>query len=166
MLGDMPLRSRRTLFSGFLGTASMLIAALALTMSGGQSHYLAFSASLGAGGAMLAWLGLTARPMGWIAWTATAALGAAGLFLSLLVVHESVDCMFCYHRGMGYPWGWLDSGGSAETMEMIDAMRADPGALDKTIDWPKVVLDGLFWWHVAVVAVVPVARFRSGAART
>ncbi|MFI7698692.1 hypothetical protein [Nonomuraea sp. NPDC049480] len=154
----MPLTLQRIPLPGFLGTASMLVAALALSMSGGQSHYLAFGASLGAGGVILAWLGFTARRIGWIAWAATAALGTAGLFLSLLVVRETVCCMFGYHRGTGYPWGWLDSGASAETMEMIETLRADPGRLEKTVDWPKVLLDGLFWWHVAVVVVAPVAR--------
>jgi hypothetical protein len=160
MLGTMSGSVRRT--PGYLGAMSMFgaismfLAALALSMSGGQSHYLAFGAALGAGGAVLVWAGFTGRRVGGLAWAVTAALGTAGLFLSLLVVRETVCCMFGYHRGMGYPWGWLDSAAAADTMERIDAIRADPGRLARTVDWPKVVVDGLFWWHLAVVAVVPV----------
>ncbi|TMR09945.1 hypothetical protein ETD86_41490 [Nonomuraea turkmeniaca] len=154
----MPLSTRRTYVVGFLGTASMLLGALALSASGGQSHYLTFGASLCTGGVALAWLGFTGRRAGRAAWAVTLTLGAAGLFLSLLVVRETVCCMFGYHRGMGYPWGWLDSAASAETMEQIEALRADPGRLEKTVDWPKVVLDGLFWWHIAAAAVLPLSQ--------
>ncbi|MGP3913043.1 hypothetical protein [Nonomuraea sp. 10N515B] len=154
----MPSPNRHDYGVGFLGTASMFLGALALSASGGQSHYLAFSASMCTGGVVLAWLGFTGRRACWVAWAVTAALGAAGLFLSLLVVRETVCCMFGYHRGMGYPWGWLDIGGSAETMEQIEALRANPWRLEKTVDWPKVVLDGLFWWHVAVAATLPLSR--------
>ncbi|WP_127934935.1 hypothetical protein [Nonomuraea polychroma] len=154
----MPLPNRRPYVVGFFGTASMLLGVLALSASGGQSHYLAFGASTCAGGLVLAWLGFTGHRAGWVAWAVTAALGTAGLFLSLLVVRETVCCMFGYHRGMGYPWGWLDSGASAETMEQIEALRANPWRLEKTVDWPKVVLDGLFWWHIAVAATLPLSQ--------
>ncbi|MFG1710719.1 hypothetical protein ACFLIM_46910 [Nonomuraea sp. M3C6] len=162
MLDAMPFVTWRAHAVGFAGTASMFVGALALSASGGQSHYLAFSASLCAGGALLAWLGFTARRIGWSAWVAMGVLGTAALFLSLLVVREDVCCMFGYHRGLGYPWGWLDSDASADSMDVIEAYRSNPGELEKIVDWPKVVLDGLFWWHLAAVAVLPVTQALRG----
>jgi hypothetical protein len=162
----MPSVTRHLYIRGLAGTASMLIGALALSASGGQSHYLAFSAALCTGGAVLTWVGFTGRRLDRIAWVVIALLAVAGLFLSLLVVREDVCCMFGYHRGLGYPWGWLDSSASADTMDVIDRYRADPGKLERTVDWPKVVFDGLFWWHAAVVAVLPATLVLRRAKRT
>ncbi|GAA3791692.1 hypothetical protein GCM10022226_08380 [Sphaerisporangium flaviroseum] len=145
------------------GTLSVALGALALLASGGQSHYLAFGAALCLGGALLVWAGVTARPIGRIGWLATGMLGLAGLFLSLLVSREDVCCMFGYHRGLGYPWGWLDSDATADSMAAIEAMKSSPEGLEQTVDWPKVVFDGLFWWHAALIVVVPITRVRRAA---
>ncbi|MEU8401935.1 hypothetical protein AB0C28_42705 [Nonomuraea sp. NPDC048892] len=150
MLSGMRLRA-----CGLFGTASILVGALALMGSGAQTHYIAFGTALCLGGALLVWVAITSRRIGRIGWLAITALTLAGLFLSMLVVREDVCCMFGYHRGLGYPWGWLDSYATADTMAAIDAMRSDPAALETSVDWLKVVLDGLFWWHVAVLVVVP-----------
>ncbi|WP_326634767.1 hypothetical protein OIE67_52975 [Nonomuraea fuscirosea] len=91
---------------------------------------------------------------------ATTALTLAGLFLSMLVVCEDVCCMYGYHRGLGYPWAWLDSYTTTDNVAAIDAIRSDPAALEKSVDWSKVVLDGLFWWHVALLVVVPAMQAR------
>ncbi|MEV5895917.1 hypothetical protein [Nonomuraea fuscirosea] len=145
---------------GLFGAASVLVGAVALSGSWAQPHYVAFGAALCMGGALLLWVAVTARRVGRIGWLATTTLTLAGLFLSMLVVREDVCCMYGYHRGLGYPWAWLDSYATADSMAAIDAMRSDPAALEKSVDWLKVVLDGLFWWHAAVLVVVPVMRAR------
>lgn len=121
------------------------------------SHYRVFGTVLVGGGAFLVWLGVAKRPVGRIAWLAVTACGAIGLFLSLLVVREDSCCMFGYHRGRGYPWGWLDSSAVAETREALEVTKA-AGQLSTTVDRLKVVLDGLFWWHAAVLVVVPASQ--------
>jgi hypothetical protein len=146
--------SRVTLTS--LGTASALIGVLALQVN--QSHYLAFGLVLCAGGAVLALLGIAARRFPRPSWWITSALGLAGLLLSLFVVREDICCMYGYHRGLGYPWGWLDMHTSADALAAIEAAKSDPRRLDTSIDILKVILDGLFWWHVALLAVVPLTQ--------
>ncbi|MEV0166618.1 hypothetical protein [Nonomuraea fuscirosea] len=145
---------------GLFGVASVLVGAAALLQSGAQPHYVAFGTALCLGGALLVWVAVTARRVGRISWLATTALTLAGLFLSMLVVREDVCCMYGYHRGLGYPWAWLDSYATADNMAAIDAIRSDPAALEKSVDWLKVVLDGLFWWHVALLVVVPAMQAR------
>ncbi|MCA2180059.1 hypothetical protein LDL08_28145 [Nonomuraea glycinis] len=143
---------------GLFGAASVIVGAVALLGSGAQTHYVAFGAALCMGGALLVWVAVTARRVGRIGWLATTALTLAGLFLSMLVEREDVCCMYGYHRGLGYPWAWLDSYATADSMAAIAAMRSNPAKLEKSVDWLKVVLDGLFWWHVAVLVVVPVMQ--------
>ncbi|WP_152990767.1 hypothetical protein [Sphaerimonospora mesophila] len=135
---------------------SIVVGALALGASGGQSHYVAFGLVVCVGGALLVLVAVAALRIGRMGWLVTIGLTLAGLFFSLLVAREDVCCMYGYHRGLGYPWGWLDSYIVAEDMAVIDAARSDPAVLEKKVDWLKVVLDGLFWLHVALLFVVPV----------
>lgn len=148
----------RRLVRILVGLASTGIGILALAGSG-LPHYHVFGIVLVGSGTVLAWLGLAKRPVGRVAWSATLACGAIGLLLSLLVVREDHCCMFGYHRGRGYPWGWLDSGAVADTRGALEAKKA-AGQLHTTVDRLKVVMDGLFWWHAAVLLVVPASQVR------
>ncbi|MEV4417509.1 hypothetical protein [Catellatospora sp. NPDC049609] len=143
--------------AGGLGVAAGLCA---LLLSSGMSHWLVFGAVLAAGGAALLAAGLRGPVPGPLAWAAIAVLALAGLAASLLVVREDVCCMFAYHRGLGYPWGWLDSHAEAETMAAVEAIRADAGSLPKHLDPPKLVAAVLFWTAAAVLAVVPLTLLR------
>lgn len=135
-----------------------------------QSHYAAFAGALVAGGAALVWLGVSGERLGRVGWLACGALAVAGLFGSLLVVREEVACMFCYHRGQGYPWGWLDTGFANDDMPTVQRahqiMASNPGVASRTVDWMKVLVDGVFWGYVALPLVVVAAQVSRMARRT
>jgi hypothetical protein len=127
-----------------------------------QRHYLVFGLVLCAGGALLTWVGVTSRRVGRIAWLATVVLCVAGLFLSLFVVREDVCCAYGYHRGLGFPWGWLDSSATVDSAAEVKAIQADPSQLATQLDTMMLGLDAAFWWYAAVVLVVPASRALQG----
>lgn len=135
-----------------------VIAGTLLLLSGPPGHQVAFAAALVAGGAALIWLGVGGRRIGRAGWAAVGVLTIAGFFASLLVVREDIACMFCYHRGRGYPWGWLDTDFTNPDMATVDRahqiMATDPGVARPTLDGFKVILDGVFWAYVALPLVI------------
>jgi hypothetical protein len=152
----LPAGNRRSLGLALLGGLSLTGGTLSLLLSGGYiDHFLVSGLVVCASGSLLLWLGLTARPVGRTGWLATGTLAVIGLSLSLLVVRESVCCMFAYHRGLGYPWIWFSNHGQADTLEAIEAMKANPARLDGSVAPFYMVLDQLFWWYTAVLLVVP-----------
>lgn len=84
--------------------------------------------------------------------------------------------MFCYHRGQGYPWGWLDTGFTDSDMPTVqrahEILASHPEVASRTVDWMKVLVDGVFWGYIALpLAVVaaqlpPMARRRWPAIRS
>jgi hypothetical protein len=149
-----------------------VIAGIMLLLGGPQSHYAAFAGALVAGGSALVWLGVSGRRIGRAGWLACGALAIAGLFGSLLVVREEVACMYCYHRGQGYPWGWLDSGFTHSDMPTLQRahqiMAANPEVASRAVDWMKVLVNGVFWGFVALplaVAATQVSRMLRPARR-
>jgi hypothetical protein len=157
LCGVPPAALLRTLLLVLVGVTGASFGAFALIPST-QRHHLAFSLALCTGGALLTWVGLTSRRVGQIAWLATVLLAVAGVLVSLLVVREDVCCMFAYHRGLGYPWGWLDSGATVATKAEVRRIQADPAQLDLRLDVAKLGLDTAFWWYAAVLVCVPVSR--------
>ncbi|MEU8075489.1 hypothetical protein AB0B31_08555 [Catellatospora citrea] len=145
------------------GVASAAIGLLALVTSVGVAYYTVFGMVLGCAGAVLAWLGLADLRPGPIVWAAVAVLAVIGLLASLLVVREDICCMFGYHRGLGYPWGWLDSGADAATLDEIEEIAAAPERLPLHLDPFKLLLDALFWTQAAVLAVIPAVLVLRGA---
>ena len=154
---------RRSLYI-IAAVPSMMMGTL-LLLSRPPGHQVAFAAALVAGGAALLWLGVGGRRIGRAGWIAVGVLTIAGFFASLLVVREDIECMFCYHRGQGYPWGWLDTEFTNPDIPSLhrahQIMAADPGVAVPTLDGLKMILDGVFWAYVALPLVVvstPVCR--------
>lgn len=143
-----------------------VIAGTVLLLGRPQSQYVAFAGALVAGGSALAWLGVSGRRLGRAGWLVCGALAVAGLFGSLLVVREEIACMYCYHRGQGYPWGWLDTGFAHPDMPTLQRahqiMATNPEVMSRAVDWMKVLVDGVFWGYVAL----PLAAVATHVSRT
>lgn len=137
------------------GVASAAVGLLALVTHVGIGYYTVFGMVLGCAGAVLAWLGLADLRPGPIVWAGVAVLAAVGLLAGLLVVREDICCMFGYHRGLGYPWSWLDSAADAATLDEIEEIAAAPERLPLHLDPLKLLLDALFWTQAAILAVIP-----------
>ncbi|MEQ7006863.1 hypothetical protein ABN028_11845 [Actinopolymorpha sp. B17G11] len=152
-----PTALLRTVVLVLVGVSGASFGALAL-IPPTPPHDLAFGLVLCAGGVLLTWVGLTSRRVGRIAWLATVVVALAGLFLSLLVVREDVCCMYAYHRGLGFPWGWLDSGATVATRAAVEELQANPGQLATQIDVAKMGLDTAFWWYAGVLLCIPASR--------
>lgn len=154
-------------FAVVAGVGGLMLGALMLLVSGGGVHYLVTAGVLVASGAALIWRGVAQSPPTRWGWLVAGALASAGLVLSLFVVREEVCCMFAYHRGLGYPWAWLDAGGTADTLAGVEELRANPGLLNWHLNWLKLIIDGLFWAYAALLLVAlapPALRFRRAAA--
>ena len=151
-----------------IGGLSALLGA-GLFLGNRQQHYAAFAAATVTGGLTLVWLAVGRRRPGRAALVGWGLLTLAGMLGSLLIWREQVGCMFCYHRGQGYPWGWLDVGFDHPDMPTLrrahEIMKADPDLADWSFDRPKALLDAVFWGYVALPVVVLAARVAPSLAR-
>ncbi|GGM08261.1 hypothetical protein ACFFX1_02100 [Dactylosporangium sucinum] len=133
----------------------------------GQSvpHLRAFGAALIVAGSILAWFGVSGKGVGAIGWSAVGGLAAAGLAASLFFVREDIGCMFCYHRGQGYPWGFVHTGFTHDDMPTVERahelMAERPGIASRSFDAFGAALDAVFWASVALPLVTVVARVRA-----
>ncbi|GAA0912031.1 hypothetical protein [Nonomuraea longicatena] len=150
----------RPVIQGVVGGLSAALGFLALLASGLMSHYIAFGTALLLGGALVVWLAIVGRRIGWITWLATAAGAGAGLLLSLFVTRGSVGGAFGYSHGLGFPWSWRRGHIESEDWAVVEAARANPAMLSTRVDWTGLGLDLLFWWSVAVLVIVPIAQLR------
>lgn len=141
--------------SAAAGLFGVLAGGLAFVDRAGMVHYLVSGVVLCLGGTLLLWSAGTGRTIGPASAAATVPVCLIGLALSLLVVRETVCCMFGYSRGRGFPWNMLHWHGSADTLEEIQRLRSDPRLLDFSVDPFRIVMDSVFWWYAAVLAVLP-----------
>jgi uncharacterized membrane protein len=148
-----------------VGTLCLMLATFSLVVSGTRSLEMTLALAFVVCGATLVWLGISGRRIGWVGWIAVAVLAPTAAVGSLLVDHEQIACMYCYHRAQGFPLAFLDTGFTHEDMPTVqrahEIMAANPGIASRGVDWMALVVNGLFWLCVVVSIVVVIRLVRT-----